>query len=89
MASDVFFFPSAWEGLPGAPLEALAAGLPLVSSDIPSMREIASFFPGDVSMAPPNDSARHAEHMLQALDGRDERREEPEASAIRDLAVHA
>ena len=72
MASDVFLFPSAWEGLPGAPLEALAAGLPLVSSDIPSMREIASFFPGDVSMAPPNDSARHAEHLVQALDGQDE-----------------
>ena len=72
MASDVFLFPSAWEGLPGAPLEALAAGLPLVTSDIPSMREIASFFPGDVSMAPPNDIAGHAAHLVQALDERNE-----------------
>ena len=67
-ASDVFFFPSAWEGLPGAPLEALAAGLPLVASDIPSMREIAAYFPGDISMAPPNDIRRHAENIRRALD---------------------
>ena len=66
-ASDVFFFPSAWEGLPGAPLEALAAGLPLVS-DIPSMREIAAYFPGDISMAPPNDTRQHAENIRRALD---------------------
>ena len=67
-ASDVFFFPSAWEGLPGAPLEALAAGLPLVASDIPSMREIAAYFPGDISMAPPNDTRQHAENIRRALD---------------------
>ena len=67
-ASDVFFFPSAWEGLPGAPLEALAAGLPLVASDIPSMREIAVYFPGDISMAPPNDIRQHAENIRRALD---------------------
>jgi glycosyltransferase involved in cell wall biosynthesis len=67
-ASDVFFFPSAWEGLPGAPIEALAAGLPLVASDIPSMREIAAYFPGDISMAPPNDIRQHAENIRRALD---------------------
>jgi len=72
LGSDVFFFPSAWEGLPGSPLEALAAGLPLVTSDIPSMREIASYFPGDIAMAPPNDIAGHAEHLARALDDRDE-----------------
>jgi glycosyltransferase involved in cell wall biosynthesis len=72
VASDVFFFPSAWEGLPGAPLEALAAGLPLVTSDIPSMREIAPYFPGDVSMAPPHDIGRHAENIRRALDEQDD-----------------
>ena len=72
VASDVFFFPSAWEGLPGAPLEALAAGLPIVTSDIPSMQEIATHFPGDISMAPPKDIGRHAEHIRRALDEPDE-----------------
>lgn len=67
IASDVFFFPSSWEGLPGAPLEALAAGLPVVSSDIPSMREIAPFFPGAILMAPPDDVRAHARHLLAAV----------------------
>ena len=67
LASDVFFFPSSWEGLPGAPLEALAAGLPLVASDIPPIREIAPFFDGDVVTAPSTDAEAHAEHIVQAL----------------------
>jgi glycosyltransferase involved in cell wall biosynthesis len=67
IASDVFFFPSSWEGLPGAPLEALAAGLPVVASDIPSMREIAPFFPSAILMAPPDDVRAHAEHLLAAV----------------------
>jgi glycosyltransferase involved in cell wall biosynthesis len=65
-ASDVFFFPSRWEGLPGAPLEALAAGLPLVTSDIPSMRDIAAAFPRSCALAPAVDVAVHAEHLLAA-----------------------
>ena len=55
---------SSW-GLPGALLEALAAGLPIVASDIPPIREIATFFPGSILVAPrtmpsntPNTSAR-------------------------------
>jgi glycosyltransferase involved in cell wall biosynthesis len=68
LASDVFFFPSSWEGLPGAPLEALAAGLPLVASDIPSIREIAPFFDdGAVLTAPAADAEAHAEHIARAL----------------------
>jgi glycosyltransferase involved in cell wall biosynthesis len=67
LASDVFFFPSSWEGLPGAALEALAAGLPLVTSDIPPIREIAPFFAGSVLVAPPDAADRHAEHIHVAL----------------------
>ena len=57
-ASDVFFFPSAWEGCRVLRWKRSAAGLPVVTSDIPSMREIASYFPGDITMAPPNDIRR-------------------------------
>lgn len=36
---DVFFFPSVTEGQPNALLEAMAIGLPIVASDIPSIKE--------------------------------------------------
>ncbi len=67
LASDVFFFPSAWEGLPGAPLEALAAGLPVVGSDIPPMREIEPHFPGSILLAPANAVEDHVAHLRRAL----------------------
>ncbi len=50
-ASDAFFFPSKREGLPGALLEACAAGLPSVTSDHPSMFEIARYFDAVVPVA--------------------------------------
>ena len=39
-ASDVFVYPSPWEGSPNAVIEAMAAGLPSVVSDIDAHREI-------------------------------------------------
>jgi glycosyltransferase involved in cell wall biosynthesis len=44
--ADAFLFPSVYEGLPGSVLEALAAGLPVVASDLPGVREIAERVPG-------------------------------------------
>lgn len=38
-ASDLFIFPSHLEGIGGAAIEAMAAGLPIVASDIPGLRE--------------------------------------------------
>lgn len=40
-AADGFVFPSRFEGLPGALIEAEAAGLPIICSDIANNREVA------------------------------------------------
>ncbi len=39
-ASDVFVFPSSFEGMPNAVMEAMAAAVPVVASDIPAHREL-------------------------------------------------
>lgn len=53
--ADVFFFPSRYEGLGLAAIEAAAAGVPIIASDIPPLRELLDdddvryFSAGDVS----------------------------------------
>jgi glycosyltransferase involved in cell wall biosynthesis len=42
-AADCMIFPSLYEGLPGAVLEASAAGVPVLASDLPAIQEIAAF----------------------------------------------
>jgi glycosyltransferase involved in cell wall biosynthesis len=44
-AANLLVFPSTREGLPGAVLEACAAGIPVLGSDLPGVREIAATFP--------------------------------------------
>src|SRR3989441_12191341 len=39
-AADIFVFPSKFEGMPHALLEAIASGLPVVVSDIPPHRQL-------------------------------------------------
>lgn len=61
-ASDVLVFPSLWEGLPGAVLEACAAGTPVVASDLATVREVARHFPRVecVGLERPDDQWAHA-----------------------------
>jgi glycosyltransferase involved in cell wall biosynthesis len=44
-AARLMIVPSLWEGLPGAALEACALGIPVLASDLPGTRELASHFP--------------------------------------------
>lgn len=44
-AADAMIFPSLWEGLPGAVLEAAAVGTPVLASDLPGVRDIATRLP--------------------------------------------
>jgi glycosyltransferase involved in cell wall biosynthesis len=44
-AADAMLFPSLYEGLPGAVLEASSVGLPVVASDLPVIQEIKAYLP--------------------------------------------
>jgi glycosyltransferase-like protein len=99
-AADAFAFPSLEEGFGLAPLEALAAGLPVVASDIPVFGE---FLVDDESalLVPPGDSdalagALHALAADPALQSRLAKAGAPvverftwEASALQHQAVYA
>ncbi|XQW85409.1 glycosyltransferase [Thalassotalea piscium] len=43
--ADAMLFPSLWEGLPGAVIEASSLGLPVISSALPGVSEIAEYLP--------------------------------------------
>jgi glycosyltransferase involved in cell wall biosynthesis len=61
-AADVFAFPSRFEGLGGAVIEAMALGLPIVSTDLPAVREIVEEGRNALLVPPdsPRDLAVHA-----------------------------
>ena len=70
-ASDCFVLPSLWEGLPIALLEAMAAGLPCIATDVSGTRQVV--VPDATGMlVPPGDSSALAtamEDMLANTDG--------------------
>jgi glycosyltransferase-like protein len=68
-AADVFAFPSTREGFGLAAMEALAAGVPVVASDLPVLREV---FGGAVRFAAGTD--RFADGLREALGRPDPRR---------------
>lgn len=66
-AADVFVFPSVYEGLGGAALEAMALGLPMVVSDVPALREVVEV-DGNGIVVPPADPGSLAEGISELLD---------------------
>lgn len=69
-AADLFVFPSLYEGLPGAVLEAMALGLPIVASDIAPVREVVEENRNAV-LVPPASSSGLAEAIAKLLYDRD------------------
>jgi glycosyltransferase involved in cell wall biosynthesis len=64
--ADLFCFPSRWEGLGNAVLEAAAAGVPVVCSDLPPLREV--FDETDVEFVAPGDVPAWAHAIQDVLD---------------------
>jgi len=67
VGADVSILPSVLEGLPGAVLESLAAGTPVVASSLSGVREIAARLPGITQRRVDDSPARWAEAITTAL----------------------
>ncbi len=66
-AADLLAFPSLYEGMPGAVIEAMALGLPVVAADIPAVVEVVE--PGaSALLAPAGDPAALAAAIEAVLD---------------------
>jgi glycosyltransferase involved in cell wall biosynthesis len=73
-ATDVFVFPSLWEGLGGALIEAMAMALPVVASDLAVFREFVEDGPeGNGVLVPPQDPAALARAIVELLHDPDRR----------------
>lgn len=67
--ANLMILPSLWEGLPGAAVEACALGVPVLASDLPGTRELATYFPHLTVMSLDRDDgdwAAAAARLIQA-----------------------
>lgn len=62
-AFDIFVLPSVKEGMPFAILEAISAGLPIVATDVGSIREMLAHYPNKI-IVPPGDTQKLKEALL-------------------------
>ena len=68
-AADVYVFPSRHEGMPVAPVEAMACGLPVVAADASGVKDVV----GETGLVVPRDDPRALADALEALLGELER----------------
>ncbi|MFF1908894.1 glycosyltransferase [Kitasatospora sp. NPDC058218] len=66
-AADLVVLPSRWEGMALAPLEAMAAGRPVLLTDVPGARECLPPAERKHAVVPPEDAAALATRMAEAL----------------------
>ncbi|MFJ9952492.1 glycosyltransferase [Kitasatospora sp. NPDC091207] len=66
-AADLVVLPSRWEGMALAPLEAMAAGRPVLLTDVPGARECLPPAERKIAVVPPEDAAALATRMAEAL----------------------
>jgi glycosyltransferase involved in cell wall biosynthesis len=67
-AADIFSFPSRWEGMPNALVEAASCGLPVVATDIPEIRALS---PGPAwRLVPLNDIRAFSQALRTVAAGR-------------------
>ena len=85
-AADVFVLPSRAEGCPGTLIEAMAVRVPIVTADIPSVREVAGS-PPVVILVPLDDHRALADSVLRLLDD-EELRSQLTADAHRRFMDH-
>jgi len=64
-ASRCLVLPSRWEGMPNAVLEAMAAGLPVVATDVEGIDELVR--PNETGLLIPSESAQELEKALSQL----------------------
>jgi glycosyltransferase involved in cell wall biosynthesis len=66
VGADVFGFSSLWEGLGGAVVEAAAAALPIVSFDVPAIREVVG--PDHPWLVPIGDASRLGDALCEVVE---------------------
>lgn len=70
-SADALLSTSLREGLPGAVIEAIAAGIPVIASDIPGSSYLSEHFPGSVTLVKPDAAlATWASAILSRTQGR-------------------
>jgi glycosyltransferase involved in cell wall biosynthesis len=80
--SELFVFPSLWEGMPNALLEAMAAGKPVIATTVGGVPEIV--VPGKTGLLiPPNDSDALAHAIIELLLNKSKARKMGDAARVR------
>lgn len=67
--ADAFVFPTHWEGMPGAVLEAMAVGLPIIASSVTSLPDLVDHERNGL-LIPARDPYALASAMADLMDGR-------------------